>query len=100
MQLQSKNLNKVRALLYNICKYFFNEYFEFGSVSPFWIWRENICVWVDLIQSGSIGSRFLQKHVKNTYNSDLIDILKVSINYYENNWIPIRVIMDYYENNW
>ena len=52
MQLQSKNLNKVRALLYTIWKYFFKEYFEFGSVSPLWIWRENICARVDSIQSG------------------------------------------------
>ena len=52
MQLQSKNINKVRALLYTIWKYFFKEYFEFGSVSPLWFWRENVFAWVDLIQSG------------------------------------------------
>ena len=51
MQLQSKNLNKVRALLYTILKYSFKQYFEFGSVSPFWIWCwNNICAWVNSIQ--------------------------------------------------
>ena len=30
----------------------FQEYEGFGSVSPFWIRRDNICVWVDSIQSG------------------------------------------------
>ena len=35
IQLQPKNINKVRALLYNIFKYSFKQYFRFGSVSPF-----------------------------------------------------------------
>ena len=52
MQLQSKNLNKVRVLLYTIWKYSFKQYFEFGYVSPFWIGQENICAQVDFIQSG------------------------------------------------
>ena len=52
MQLQSKNLNKVRALFYTTWKYSFKQYFEFGSVSPFWNGRENICARVDLIQLG------------------------------------------------
>ena len=39
------------VLLYNIWKYFFKEYYEFGSVSPFWIGRKNICARVDSIQS-------------------------------------------------
>ena len=41
----------MRALLYAIFKYFFKEYFEFGSVSSFWIGQENnICAWFDSIQ--------------------------------------------------
>ena len=60
MQFQSKNLNKVRALLYTIWKYFFKEYSEFSSVSPFWIWRENIYSRVDRFNRESIDSIFLQ----------------------------------------
>ena len=56
MQLQSNNLNKVRAVLYAILKYSFKQYFESGSVSSFCIRREdNICDWVDLIQLGING---------------------------------------------
>ena len=55
MQLQSKNLDKVRALIYTILKYYFKQYFEFGSVSQFWIWGGNICALVDLIQLGING---------------------------------------------
>ena len=61
MQLQSNNLNKVRALLYTILKYFFKEYLEFGSVSPFCIWGKNICTWVDSIQSG-INGQYITTH--------------------------------------
>ena len=55
MKLKSKNLNKVRALLYTILKYFFKKYFGFGSVSLFWIWEKNICAWVDSIKLGING---------------------------------------------
>ena len=45
-------VKSVWALLYYILKYYFKKYFEFGSVSPFCIWRENnICSWVYSIQS-------------------------------------------------
>ena len=52
------------ALLCTIWKYFFKEYFEFGSVSPFWIWRENICARVleitviGIIKLGGVTSAF------------------------------------------
>ena len=55
MQLQSKNINKVRALLYTILKYSLKQYLEFGYVSPFLIGQENICARVDYIQSGING---------------------------------------------
>ena len=56
MQLQSKNINKVRVLLYDIFKYSFKNYFSFGSVSPFCIWQgNNICAWVAF---DSIGNQW------------------------------------------
>ena len=61
MQLQSNHLNKVRALLYTIWKYFFKEYFEFGSVSPFWIWRGNFLLGSIQFNRESIDSRFLHR---------------------------------------
>ena len=64
MHLQSNNLNKVKALLYTIWKYLFKDYFEFGSVSPFWIWRENICARIDSIQSG-INWQYIPTYMTN-----------------------------------
>ena len=63
MQLQSKNLNKLRALIYTIWKYFFKEYFEFGSVSPFWIVRVNVCDRGDFIRSG-INWQYIPTNVR------------------------------------
>ena len=55
MQLKSNNLNKVREFLYTILKYSFKQYFEFGSVSPFWIWGKN---YLCLGRFNSIGNKW------------------------------------------
>ena len=60
IQLQSNSLNKERALLYTIWKYFFKEYFEFGSVSLFWIGQKIFVLGSIRFNRESIDSRFLQ----------------------------------------
>ena len=60
------------ALLYTIFKYSFKQYLGFGSVSPFWIGRENIflgairfnrdsmdCRFLHITPSGAVGRRFI-----------------------------------------
>ena len=60
MQFQLKNLNKVRALLYAILKYYFKQYLEFGSVSLFCIWQEIIFVLGSIrFNQESMDSKFL-----------------------------------------
>ena len=69
MQLQSKNINKVRSLLYAILKYSFKQYFKFCSVFLFCIWGGNIFAWVDSIPSVINGQYIPTKNTKVTHNT-------------------------------
>ena len=95
MQFQTNNINKVRELLYTIFKYSFNQYFEFGSVSPFWIWGKKFVLGLVQFNRESMGSIFLHIiptlpiKMTHTWSSSRSTKELIQIPMITNGWYPI-----------